>query len=107
MRTDVLLTLPTPGHAKAQVLSDNLKNQTRDRQRLQEVAQEFEALLLEQMIKDMRAGLPKSKLFGDDPGRDLFNEMLDGEFVRRMSQRGGIGLAAFLANNLDATRTGK
>lgn len=107
MRTDVLLTLPTPGNARAQVLSDTLRNEAKDRQRLNDVAREFEALLLEQMVKDMRAGIPKSRLFGDDPGRELFNEMLDGEFVRLMSQRGGIGLADFLADSLSRAQTGK
>lgn len=101
MRTDVTITLPTPGNAKAQVLSESLRNETRDRKRLRESAEEFESLLLEQMVKEMRGSVPKSKLFGDDPGRELFNEMLDGEFVRLMSHRGGIGLSDFLVQNLN------
>jgi flagellar protein FlgJ len=101
MRTDVSFSLPTPGNARAEVLADRLKNEARDRQRLREAAGEFESLLLEQMVKDMRASVPKSKLFGDDPGRELFNEMLDGEFVRLMSNRGGVGLADFLVQNLN------
>ncbi len=101
MRTDVTITLPTPGNAKAEVLSQTLRKDARDRQRLKETAQEFESLLLEQMVKEMRGSVPKSKLFGDDPGREIFNEMLDGEFVRLMSQRGGIGLSDFLVQNLN------
>ena len=101
MRTDVDISMPTPGNARAEVLSQTLKQQSKDKKRLQGAAQEFESLLLETMVKEMRTSVPKSKLMGDDPGRELFNEMLDGEFVRLMSSRGGIGLADFLVNNLN------
>ena len=101
MRTDVLISLPTPGNARAEVLSEGLRKQARDEERLKRAAEEFESLLLEQMVKDMRASIPKSQLFSDDPGRELFNEMLDGEFVRLMSHRGGIGLSSFLVQNLN------
>jgi flagellar protein FlgJ len=107
MRTDVRVSIPTPGNAKAEVLSDGFKNKARDAQRLKETAQEFESLLLEQMVREMRATVPKSKLLGEDPGRDLFNEMLDGEFVRLMSSRGGIGLGDFLASHMDDPRARK
>ena len=101
MRTDVDISMPTLGSARAEVLSETLKQQAKDKKRLQGAAQEFESLLLETMVKEMRASVPKSKMMGDDPGRELFNEMLDGEFVRLMSSRGGIGLADFLVNNLN------
>jgi len=107
MRTDVSIALPTPGNARAEVLSETLKSESRDRKRLKEASQEFESLLLEQMVKEMRASVPESKLFGNDPGKGLFNEMLDGEFVRLMSARGGIGLADFLANNINDPRVRK
>jgi len=100
MRTDVSITLPTPGNAKAEVLSESLRGQARDKERMKNATQEFESLLLEQMVKSMRDTVPKSALFGDDPGRGLFNEMLDGEFVRLMSNRGGIGLADYMARSL-------
>lgn len=69
--------------------------------RLKEAAREFEALLLEQLVKEMRKAAPKSDLFGEEKGRELYQEMLDGEFVRVMSNAGGIGLADFIVRSFD------
>ncbi len=68
--------------------------------RLLGVAREFEALLVEQMVREMRRTVPKTGLMGDSPGQELFNEMLDGEYVRLMTQNGGIGLGDYLAKLL-------
>jgi flagellar protein FlgJ len=101
MRTDVNIAIPSPGNAKAEVLAGSLRNQARDHKRLKDAADEFESLLLEEMVRSMRASVPKGTLFGKDQGREIFNEMLDGEFVRLMSHRGGIGLSDFLIKNLN------
>ncbi len=68
--------------------------------RLREAAREFEGLLVEQMVKEMRKSVPKSGLLGDEPGHELFQEMLDGEFVRLMTRKGGIGIADYLVRSL-------
>ena len=67
---------------------------------LKEVAQEFEGLLIEQMVREMRKAVPKSPLLGREIGQEIFNEMLDGEFVRLMVERGGIGLSKFFLNSV-------
>ena len=72
-----------------------------EKERLRKVAQEFEALLMEQMVKEMRAAVPESGLLDNLKGQEIFREMLDGEFVRLMSERGGIGLADFLVRALE------
>jgi flagellar protein FlgJ len=64
--------------------------------RLEKVMQDFESVLLEQMLKEMRNTVPESPLFGKNPGREIFNELLDGEFARSIENRGGIGLANFM-----------
>jgi flagellar protein FlgJ len=97
--------MPTPGNAKAQALSDNAKAQALDREKLKKTAREFESLLLEQMVKEMRSTVPQSHLFGKDPGREIFDEMLDGEFVRLMSERGGIGIADFMAPHMGGPKS--
>lgn len=71
-----------------------------DSQRLKQAAREFEALFLEQMVKEMRDATPKSELFGSEKGHELFREMMDGEYVRLMSESGGIGLADFIVRSL-------
>ena len=71
-----------------------------DKQRLKLAAREFESLFLEQMVKEMRNATPESDFLGHEKGQELFQEMLDGEFVRLMTEAGGIGLADFLVRSL-------
>jgi len=69
--------------------------------RLDQVMHEFESLLVEQMLKEMRDNVPESPLFGQSRGREIFNEMLDGEYAKAMEQRGGLGLARFMIDKMD------
>lgn len=75
--------------------------------RLQRVTQEFEALLVEQMVREMRRTVPKSELIDQQPGHELFDEMLDGEYVRLITRNGGIGLAKFMAKMMSERGVGK
>jgi Rod binding domain-containing protein len=68
--------------------------------RLKAAAQEFEAILLELMVKEMRKNVPESPIFGRDTGREIFNEMLDAQYVRLVVQRGGLGLTDLLTRQL-------
>ncbi len=72
-----------------------------ERARLREAAKDFEAVLLELMVKEMRKNVPESPIFGEDNGRKIFEEMLDSQYVRLMVQRGGLGLADLLVQQLD------
>ena len=69
--------------------------------RLDAVLKDFESLLLEQMLKEMRNSIPKSGLFGENRGLEIFNELLDGEYARLMENRGGIGLAQFMLHRMN------
>jgi flagellar protein FlgJ len=68
--------------------------------RLKAAAQEFEAIMLELMVKEMRKNVPESPIFGRDTGREVFNEMLDAQYVRLIVQRGGLGLTDLLTRQL-------
>jgi len=102
MRTDVMLALPRAQDGRAMEKLDARGRSAQEAGRLRQVAEEFESLLLENMLKEMRAGGPKSELFGKDPGRKIFDEMLDGEFARLLSKRGGIGIADFMTRSMTA-----
>ncbi len=69
-------------------------------ERLEAVIKDFESLLIEQMLKQMRNSIPDGGLFGVNRGHEIFNEMLDGEYARLMSDRGGIGLAQFMLDRM-------
>jgi flagellar protein FlgJ len=73
----------------------------RDRARLRETAREFEAIMLELVVKEMRKNVPESPIFGQNTGREIFNEMLDGEYVRLMTERDGLGIADLLVSQFE------
>ena len=63
---------------------------------LRQAAQAFEAILVEQMLHGMRQQDASSSANPSARGASLFQEMLDGEYAQRITQRGGIGIADLL-----------
>ncbi len=62
--------------------------------RLKEVAQEFEALLVKQMLDAMRATRNKeNELVNGGMAEDIFEDMLYTEYSRLMARNGDLGLA--------------
>jgi len=45
--------------------------------------------------------VPESPIFGRNNGKEIFNEMLDSEYVGRILERGGLGLANILVESLE------
>ena len=104
MRIDVIPSLALGrNEARLYAMRGDLPGKEREQARLQEVAEEFEALLLESMVREMRKNVPESPIFGRDTGREIFNEMLDGEYVRLIVQRGGLGIADLLVRQLESS----
>lgn len=68
--------------------------------RLREAAKEFEGIMVEMMVKAMRKNVPDSPLLGKSNARGIFQDMLDSEYVRRMVDRGGMGISDLLVNQL-------
>ncbi|MCS6876759.1 MAG: hypothetical protein N2038_01710 [Geminicoccaceae bacterium] len=60
-----------------------------ERERLREVAVEFEAVFLSQMLRGISAGLGPSGLFGKEP----FGSLLADEYARLIARTGGVGIA--------------
>lgn len=73
-----------------------------ERAKVQELAQEFEAMLMLQMVRQMRQSLlneaEEPEGFGGSTMRDTF----DTEFSRYLAQAGGIGLGGYMSRALDA-----
>lgn len=70
---------------------------------LKDVARQFEAWLLEQMLKTMRTAAPGETLL-DNEGSRLFTGLLDQEYARRLAETGGLGLADLLVQQLTDLR---
>lgn len=82
-------------------LQNALEN--KDEKELKKVCKEFEGILLEIMYKQMRATVPKSDFIPADPGRDIFEDMLDEELVKEAAKAVNLGLADRLYKQLSRT----
>lgn len=67
---------------------------------LREVASQFEALFIEQLLKNMRAGELAEGLFGDSDQHEMYQELMDQQLALHMSSGPGIGLADMLVQQL-------
>ena len=64
-----------------------------------EVAQQFEAMFVQMMLKSMRAAVPKNESTSSKT-METFEQMYDREIAVAMSRRGGLGLAQMLEKHL-------
>lgn len=61
---------------------------------IREAAQSYEKYFLDQMVKAMRATVPKNEgLIQSNFAEDLYRENLDQEYVKNWTESGGVGLA--------------
>ena len=70
---------------------------TADAKKLQ-VAQEFEAMFIHQMLKSMRNTVPKDE--NTSTGRRIFTEMMDEQIANTASRTGSFGLAQIIYKEL-------
>ncbi len=66
---------------------------------IEEVAQQFESLFLQMMLKSMREATIKSDLFGSDQ-MEAYQSMADQQTALSLSQQGGVGLARVLVEQM-------
>jgi flagellar protein FlgJ len=64
--------------------------------RLHEVAVEFEAVFLSQMLRGMTSGLGADGPFGKEP----FGSLLIDEYARLIARSGGVGIASVVQREL-------
>ena len=79
-----------------------------ERARVAELAREFEAVLLAQMLRQMRQSLLDPEPEGERSGfgsSTLF-DTIDVELARELSRKGGIGLAGMVERGMNATLNG-
>jgi flagellar protein FlgJ len=67
---------------------------------LRKVAQEFEALLLQQVLKAARAANPGNEYFDSEATR-TFTGMLDEQHAQALSRGRGIGLADLIVRQME------
>ena len=69
---------------------------------------EMESLFIQNMLKEMRASIPKGGLTSGGKAEEMFTDMLDAEMAKTISASGGIGLSSIVRRQLEAVpETGK
>lgn len=66
------------------------------------VAKEFETMFVGMMLKSMRETVGKEKLTNGGHGEEMYRSMLDQEYAKAVTERGGVGLSAMLERRLAA-----
>ena len=69
------------------------------------VAEQFESLFINMMLKEMRKTVSRSDLLGSE-AMESYEQMFDQQIALGMSRAGGIGLAPFIEEQL-ARQSGK
>jgi flagellar protein FlgJ len=68
--------------------------------RLKKACEDMESLFVHQLIKEMRATIPKSGLFGKSQAQDIYTGMLDGQLAQEIARGRGLGLSALLMRQM-------
>ena len=77
-----------------------LKNNPKSSHELQKAAQDFEAVLLNMVIKEMWKTIPKSDLFEKNSSSEIYEGLKHSSLSEEMAKNGGIGIAKVLARQL-------
>lgn len=75
-----------------------------DDQKLRKACASFESFMVYYMLKTVRKSVPQNGLFGNMPGKDTFNMMLDQKIAEKAAERkgGSLGLQKILYDQLSA-----
>lgn len=68
---------------------------------MKKTAQEFEAIFVQQMFKEMRRTIPEGGLLPRGNAEEIFTSLQDMEAARQLTTHGGIGLAEMLTKQLN------
>jgi len=71
-----------------------------DPAKIRDAAQQFEALLLGQMLRSAREGGGNWLSSGEDSTADCATDFAEQQFASAMAQQGGLGLATLIADGL-------
>lgn len=71
-----------------------------DDEQLKEACQEFEAYFVQRLFKEMRKTVPDGGLFESSNEGQIYEEMLDEEYSKTVSQSNGAGIANALYKQL-------
>ena len=72
-----------------------------EKKRLRQVSEDFEALMINQMLKEMRKTVNKSGLIDGGMAEQIFEDMLYDEYAKEFSKTKTFGLADIIYNQME------
>ncbi len=79
---------------------NGIKNNGKSSQEIQKAAQDFEAVLLNMVLKAMWKTVPKSDLFEKNSATQIYEGLMHSSLSEEMASNGGLGIAKVLAQQL-------
>ena len=73
----------------------------KEKKRLRQVSEDFEALMINQMLKEMRKTVDKSGLIDGGMAEQIFEDMLYDEYAKEFSKTKTFGLADIIYNQME------
>jgi Rod binding domain-containing protein len=73
-------------------------------QKLKTACDNFEALFMQQLLKQMRATIPKDPMLGGGMSEEIYTEMFDAELSKEMAGSGGLGISRLLFEYMTAAQ---
>ncbi|MEJ2636535.1 MAG: transglycosylase SLT domain-containing protein, partial [Calditrichia bacterium] len=99
---DEIKTGIAPQDALLQRKLEELKQQSKDPQKLREAADNFEALFVNYMLKEMRKTVMKSDWLGGGLGGEIMEGLFDQEISRNIAENSNLGIAELMLQQLSA-----
>lgn len=81
--------------------TENKEIVNNEKKRLREVSEDFEALMINQMLKEMRKTVNKSDFLNGGMAEQIFEDMLYDEYSKEFSKTKTFGLADIIYNQLE------
>ncbi len=94
------MTTIAPQQLNPALLAQANKAPDLDMKRIDETAQDFEAMFLSEMLKPMFETVKVNKTFGGGKGEEIFSGFLRDEYSKMLSAQGGVGIAALVKDQL-------
>ena len=69
-------------------------------EKIEEAAQDFEAMFVSEMIKPMFEGVKTNSLFGGGKTEEVFRGLMIDEYGKDIASRGGLGIAGLVKEQL-------
>ena len=76
------------------------KSQERDVAKVKKLANDFESVFLEQMLKNMRSSIQKGGLVDGGNAEEVYTSMLDSEYAKVMAGQRSSGIADMIEHQL-------